>query len=250
MINRMIHGEVHELRLNRPPVNALSPQLLHFLADEVRRSPHQGARALVLSGREGMFSGGLDVPLLFELERREFAQALEHFFDAVEALVDSAVPVAAAITGHSPAGGAVLALCCDWRVMAEGEFTIGLNEVRIGIPMPALVAELVARTVGRRAAERLCVSGKLLTSQEALALGLVDELAPGRDVVAAARRWCETIIEAPQYALAETRAVTRRDLLEVVRRHRDDDARRLVDSWFEPQLRAAMRTLVERLKSD
>ncbi len=250
MINRMVHGDVHELRLNRPPVNALSPQLLHFLADEVRRSPRQGARALVLSGREGMFSAGLDVPVLIELDRGDFAQALEDFFGAVEALVDSAIPVAAAITGHSPAGGAVLALCCDWRVMAEGDFTIGLNEVRIGIPVPGLVAELAARAVGRRMGERLCVSGRLLSPQEALDVGFVDELAPVRNVVATARRWCETTIEAPGHALAGTRAIVRRDLLETVRNQRHDDARRLVDTWFEPELQTAMRQLVERLKSE
>jgi enoyl-CoA hydratase/carnithine racemase len=134
MINRMIHGEVHELRLNRPPVNALSPDLLKFLADEIRRSSEQGARAVVLSGREGMFSAGLDVPILIELDRQELGHFLVTFFDAIEALAASAVPVAAAITGHCPAGGAVLSLCCDWRVMAEGDYTIGLNEVRIGIP--------------------------------------------------------------------------------------------------------------------
>ena len=101
-----------------------------------------GARALVLSGREGMFSAGLDVPVLIELEREELSRALGAFFDAIEALAASAVPVAAAITGHSPAGGAVLSLCCDWRVMAEGDFTIGLSEVRIGIPVPRILAEL------------------------------------------------------------------------------------------------------------
>ena len=138
MINRMIHGDVHELRLNRPPVNALSPDRLQFLADEVRRSPRQGARAIILSGREGIFSAGLDIPVLSKLEREDLGRGLGSLFDAIEALAASDVPVAAAITGHSPAGGAVLTLCCDWRVMAEGEFTIGLNEVRIGVPIPSI----------------------------------------------------------------------------------------------------------------
>ena len=91
MINRMIHGDVHELRLNRPPVNALSPDLLQFLADEVRRSPDQGARAIVLSGREGVFSAGLDVPILFALERADLERALITVFDAREAVASSSV---------------------------------------------------------------------------------------------------------------------------------------------------------------
>ena len=248
MINRMIHGEVHELRLNRPPVNALSPELLQFLADEIHRSSAQGARALVLSGREGMFSGGLDVPLLVELDEKGFGRALAAFFNAIEALAASPVPVAAAITGHSPAGGAVLALCCDWRVMAAGDFTIGLNEVRIGIPLPRVVADLLVRAVGPRRAETLCVSGQLLTSAQALEIGFVDQVVPVSEVVATARRWCEHIIEAPSQALAETRSVLRSHLVESVRDRREADIRNLVDQWFQPPLQNAMRELVTRLK--
>jgi enoyl-CoA hydratase/carnithine racemase len=248
MITRMIHGEIHELRLDRPPVNALSPDLLQLLAAEVRCSPDRGARALVLSGGEGIFSGGLDVPVLMELDRGGFAQALEDFFDAIEALAASPIPVAAAITGHSPAGGAVLALCCDQRVMAEGEFAIGLNEVRIGIPVPRIVAELAIRAAGVRVGESLCVSGRLLSPEQALELGFVDALATAGEVVTAARQWCEQIIAVPEHALAGTRSVLRRDLVEKIREHREDDARHLTDMWFQPELHNAMKDLVTRLK--
>jgi len=172
------------------------------------------------------------------------------FFDAIEALAASTVPVVAAITGHSPAGGAVLSLCCDWRVMAEGEFAIGLSEVRIGIPVPRILADLAKRAVGRRVGEGLCLSGKLFNPEEALEVGFVDELVPVGEVVAAARLWCERIIEAPARALAETRSVLRRDLVESIRKHREDDIRRLVDQWFQPELQTAMKELVARLKDD
>jgi enoyl-CoA hydratase/carnithine racemase len=248
MINRMIHGEVHELRLNRPPVNALSPDLLKFLAEEIRRSAEQGARAVVLSGREGMFSAGLDVPLLVELDRQDFGRFLVTFFDAIENLAASAVPVAAAITGHCPAGGAVLSLCCDWRVMAEGEFTIGLNEVRIGIPLPGIVTELAVRAVGKRVGETLCVSGRLMSPAEALDVGFVDEVVPVGEVVASARRWCEDIVEAPREALADTRSILRRDLVVAVQSRREEDTRRFAELWFQPPLQAAMRDLVAQLK--
>ena len=250
MIETTIHGDIHELRLNRPPVNALSPDLLRAISVEVSEAPGRGARAVILSGSEGMFSAGLDVPVLLELDREELGCALEIFFGAMETLAASEVPVAAAITGHSPAGGAILALFCDWRVMADGPFTIGFNEVRIGVPMPEVVAALAARTVGPRKAEILCVSGRLVEPDEALVLGLVDEVAPMEMVVERARLWCEKILEAPPHALAVTRSRMRRDLVEMVQRHRGDDERRLGDEWFRPELQATLRKLVARLKGD
>jgi enoyl-CoA hydratase/carnithine racemase len=250
MIETTIHGDIHELRLNRPPVNALSPELLLAISEGVREAPGRGARAVILSGREGMFSAGLDVPVLLELDREALGEAMEAFFGAMEALADSAVPVVAAITGHSPAGGAILALFCDWRVMAEGPFTIGFNEVRVGIPMPEVVVALARRTVGPRMAEKLCVSGRLLEPPEALEVGLVDELAAVEDVVEAARLWCESILAPSAFAVDETRRRTRSDLVEFVRKYRAADEQRLSDEWFRPELQATLRELVARLKGD
>jgi enoyl-CoA hydratase/carnithine racemase len=249
MIQRIEHGEIHELHLDRPPVNAMSPELLNLLASEVRAAPGRGARAVIVSGRRGMFSGGLDIPVLLALDRQDLERAVGEFFDALETVAASAIPVAAAITGHSPAGGAVLAMCCDYRVMAEGPFGIGLNEVRIGIPMPEIVASLLRRTVGVRRAEELCVTGRLVGPGEALAMGLIDEVAPPELVVESARSWCERALGSPPAALAETRTRLRRDLLEFMRRLRADDIRRLADSWFEPELQRALRDLVTRLKA-
>jgi 3,2-trans-enoyl-CoA isomerase len=248
MIDHIEHGEILELRLNRPPVNALSPDLLAAIGDGVRRAPEAGARAVVLSGSSGIFSAGLDVPGLLALERSELAAALEVFFGTIETLARSAVPVAAAITGHSPAGGAVLALCCDWRVMAEGPFTIGLNEVRIGIPIPAIVAELARRAVGARRAEDLCVTGRLLDPSGALKAGLVDEVVAPDLVVETAARWCRDVVSVPASALLETRARMRADLVGIIERHRETDTKRLARVWFEPELQAAMKALVARLK--
>ena len=249
MIQRLAHGDICELHLDRPPVNAMSPELLDLLAREVREAPGRGVRALIVSGREGMFTGGLDIPYLLALDRDALERAIGGFFDALETVAASAVPIVAAITGHSPAGGAVLAMCCDRRVMADGPFGIGLSEVRIGMPMPDIVASLARRTVGPRRAEDLCVTGRLLDPREALAIGLVDEVVQPDAVVENARQWCENVLESPPRALAETRVRLRRDLLEDMRRQRADDTRKLTKSWFEPELQGALRELVARLKT-
>ena len=250
MIDRVNHGPIRELRLNRPPANALSPEVLTELAMAGREAPTQDARAIVLSGSPGLFTGGLDVPLLLELDPPAFAGALEAFFGAMDALATSTVPVVAAITGHSPAGGAVLALFCDWRIMAEGPFVIGFHEVKIGIPMPRVVAEALARTVGPRRAEELCVTGRLVSGADAVELGLVDAVAAADAVVSEACRWCEEVISVPARGLGLTRATLRRDLVETIRGNQREDIRVLCEEWFKPEVQGPLRHLAARLAGD
>jgi 3,2-trans-enoyl-CoA isomerase len=135
MIVTTDHGPVRELKLNRPPANALSPALIVALRDAINTAPSGGTRALVLSGTPGLFSGGLDVPQWLTLDRPALAQAWRDFYSLMRALACSSIPVAAAINGHGPAGGTVLALFCDWRAMAEGDWKMGFNEVQVGIPL-------------------------------------------------------------------------------------------------------------------
>ncbi|WP_169789691.1 enoyl-CoA hydratase/isomerase family protein, partial [Xanthomonas euvesicatoria] len=124
---------------------------------------------IVLSGSERIFSGGMDVPHLLAhgTDRAALLASWTAFFDAAQALANSRVPVVAAIGGHAPAGGCVLALCCDYRVMARSAdtarpYTIGLNEVQVGLAAPEGIQRLLRRVVGAHRAERLLISGQLL----------------------------------------------------------------------------------------
>jgi len=247
MIEVIEHGSVRELKLARPPANALSPDLLEELSSHIEAAPVDGAQALVLSGSEGLFTAGLDVPLLLTLDRDAMVRTLELFFGAMAALAGSELPVAAAVTGHSPAGGAVLALFCDWRVMADGPYLIGLNEVRVGIPMPVLVADALTRVVGRRRAEDLCQTGRLLEPGKALEVGLVDEVVPVGQVVPTAVEWCRRLTELPAHALRVTRRTVRRDLIEIVDRSRSLDVDELTREWFRPEVQSELRKLAAQL---
>jgi enoyl-CoA hydratase/carnithine racemase len=243
-------GAIRELRLDRPPVNALTPELLAALRDALEAAPAAGARALVVSGRPGMFSAGLDVPCLLGLDRAGIEGLMANLFAALRALAFSPVPSVAAVTGHSPAGGAVLALMCDRRVMAAGDaesrFRIGLNEIEVGLPVPPAIFAAIARRTGRREAERLCLEGLLVDSEEALALGLVDELAPAGEVVGRALVWCRSLLARPPAALAATRAVARADLHAAFAGF-EDQLGGFADAWFAGETQAAMRALVAKL---
>lgn len=248
MIVTTDHGKVRELRLNRPPVNAINPELVAALHDAVTRAPEEGARALVLSGSPGRYSGGLDVPLLVDFDRPAMERLWEDFYRLLLALAASPIPIAAAITGHSPAGGAVLATYCDYRIMAAGDFRIGYNEVAVGIPMPIAILRCVARQVGPRQAERLCGGGLLVSPDEALRIGLVDELVPADRVVERAIEWAEGIINLPPNAMSQTRKEARADLVRLMEEGLASEKELLVGNWFSEETQGMLKAIVERIK--
>ena len=248
MLQEIRHGEILELRLDRPPANALVPELIGALEESVRSASERGARALVLSGRDGMFSAGLDVPHFVTLDRAAARAAWRGFFQLMEALVGSAVPTACAIGGHAPAGGCVLALCCEWRVMAEGKFKIGLNEVAVGVRVPEPIWAAARHVLGTRQAQRLCTSAVLVETSEAQRIGLVDELAPGAEVVERALAWARAQLALPPETLRRTRELCRKELVAAFALD-EADLERFLDEWFSPEAQAALRAVVERLSA-
>lgn len=240
--------DIRELRLARPPVNALDPGLIRALHGAITAAPAQGAQALLISGSPGMFSAGLDVPALLALDAPALQRCFEDFFGMAAALAQSPIPVAAAITGHSPAGGAVIALFCDYRVMASGAYKIGLNEVQVGLTVPAVIRDALARLVGPYRAERLLVSGAMLEAEAALHIGMIDELTDVDQVPQRARLWLEALLALPQQAMLETRAVARADLVAATQREHLPIAQ-FGAVWQRAETQATLHALVAKLKA-
>ena len=185
--------------------------------------------------------------MLLGLDRPAMANFWPAFYGLLGAIAGSTVPIAAAITGHAPAGGAVLAMFCDWRVMAEGDYKIGLNEVQVGIPLPPVILGGLRRLVGLRQAERLAVSGELLSPHEALRLGFVDELAPPEEVVQRALEYCHRMLALPAEAMTSTRRRARADLAALFETNLEPELKLVIESWWNPSTQATLRALAERL---
>lgn len=247
-------GTIRCLQLSRPPVNALDPDLCRALIAAIEEAGKDGVGGLVLTGSPKIFSGGLDVPYLLSLgdDRRAVLECWQAFFGAARLLAASRVPVVAALTGHAPAGGCVLALCCDYRVMARSldpakPFVVGLNETQVGLVVPEGIQRLMRRVVGDHRAERLLVAGDMVTAERALEIGLVDELADLEDVVPRAVAWLQALLALPQTPLLQTRALARQAVVEAL----SPDIvqlERFVDRWWEPDTQTALRALVAKLK--
>ena len=240
--------DITEIRLNRPPVNALDTALLVALREAFEQAPANGQRGLVLSGAQGLFSAGVDIPALLALDRDGVRRFWREFFALCSTLARLPIPIVAAITGHSPAGGAVLALFCDYRVMAQGPYRIGLNEVQVGLTVPDSIQHALRRVVGTYRAERLLVSGAMIEADAALACGFVDELTVAEQVTTRALHWLGELLALPSQAMLATRALARADLIDAV----DPDTLPLddfLDAYFQPEAQATLQQLVARLKN-
>lgn len=248
MLDTIAHGDILELKLARPPVNALNPALIAALRKAIVEAPQQGARALILSAGPGLFSAGLDVPSLLTLDRDSLRETWRNFFGVMQALAQSPIPSVAAITGHSPAGGAVIALFADYRVMADGPYKIGLNETQVGLAIPYTIIGALARLIGAHQAERHVVAGNMIDANQARALGLVDELVPVEQVVERALAWCRFHLGLPGRAMLANRAVARRSLSQLFDDPKSLDLEGFVDSWFHPDTQAVLQALVAKLK--
>lgn len=244
-----IGGGIRVLRLARPPVNALGPELVGRLRDALDAAVADDVQALVLAGGPKVFSAGLDVPGLLLLSRDEMLLFWRDFFGVASRLAKCPVPIAAAIDGHSPAGGAVLALFCDMRIMARGPFKIGLNEVQVGLPVPAAIQAALRRQVGARVAERLLISGEMVESERALEIGFVDALCEPGQAESEGIAWCRGLLSLPRSAMSATRTEARRDLADIFADESALELQAMTDAWFGEETQATLRALVERLKS-
>jgi enoyl-CoA hydratase/carnithine racemase len=247
LIRTTDHGAVRELQLNRPPANALSPDLITALRHAVESATQEGARALVISGAPGRFSAGLDIPLLLTLDRPAVAAMWRDFYALLGALALSPIPIAAAITGHATAGGTVLPLFCDYRVAVHGEWKLGLNEVQVGLPLPPVIFAGLRRLVGAHQAERLAVGGLLIAPDEAVRIGLVDELVSLDQVLSRAIEWSRGLLALPVDAMAATRRSARADLFELFAASFDMELEQVSATWWSPEAQTTLRVLVDRL---
>lgn len=247
-------GAIRCLRLARPPVNALNPDLCRALIAALEHALADDVRGVVLAGSPKIFSAGLDVPYLMSLgdQRGALLEAWQAFFGAARRLGELRIPVVAAITGHAPAGGCVLALCCDYRIMACSEdpqrpFAIGLNETQVGLVVPEGIQMLMRRVVGEHRAERLLVAGEMVPDERALAIGLVDELAGIDAVVPRAIAWLQALLALPHQPMLQTRAIARRAVVEALS-PAYIQLEAFVDQWWEADTQAALQGLLAKLK--
>lgn len=250
MLETTDHGSVRELRLARAPVNALSAQFCDAIDAALGEAIDVGesggpVRAVVLSGQPGMFSAGLDVREVMASED-SLRALMTAFWRLQRRIALSPLPVVAALTGHAPAGGTVLAVLCDHRVMAEGKFRMGLNEVQVGLFPGEIIYRCLERLVGSGRAASLLPRGAMLAPAEALAAGLVDEVVDPARVTARAVELAAECAALPPKAYRQTRAMVRADLTRLFSAPPESIAELMGEGWVTDETRERMSAILAR----
>ncbi len=182
-------GTIAVVTLARPPANAMDASSLNELADVfdgLAGEPDADVTAIVLTGEGRSFSAGLDLKAIQHSEpdtQEELIEALNRAFLAVYSCPRLVV---GAVNGHAIAGGLVLALCCDVRLVADVALKVGLAEVRVGVPYPVGAIEVVRQELTPPVARRLVLGGELIGAHEAVELGVFDRVVPAADLLATA----------------------------------------------------------------
>ncbi len=246
-------GRVAVVTMNTNKVNAQNAEFfadLHEAFDTLEREYTDSA--VVLTGQGGRFPAGLDLDRHFELFATS-REAVADWFPVYRAtnmrLFTYPRPVVAAINGHAYAGGVVTAGMCDYRVCVESGAGFGLNEVPIGIPMPAVYVRMLAYAWGDPAAARASLFDEIFTPQQALQLGMVSELVPASELldraVAVAGSTPADCLDAYAFTKRACQAPALRDIADLADPLDQND---LPDAFVHEQSRHAHPRYYEQLK--
>lgn len=181
-LNIAHHDHILTLTLARGKVNAVNAAMIREFQEQLDAAEtNPDIRSIILTGQGKFFSFGFDIPELLTYDRPDFHQFLTCFTALCSRLFLFPKPIVAALNGHTVAGGCILANACDYRVMAEGSGKVALNEVNLGVSFFASATEMLRFVVGSRNADGILSSGEMYLPEQAMEIGLIDELVPPAD---------------------------------------------------------------------
>lgn len=242
-------GATQIITLNRGRANPIDLTMVTELRETLREAKiDPEIKGLILTGQKDFFSAGLDVVELYGYDKEEMAVFWESFAELIAELAYCPKPIIAAISGHSPAGGCVLALCCDQRIMAQGKYTIGLNEISVGIVVPRPIYHLYAYNLGQRQAHQFLLEGRLFLPEEALQVGMIDAIVPADQLMAEAHKRMDTYLSFDSQTWQSSKRNLRAELFEQLTPAFEPTFAETLENWWRPESRATLETMIKNLK--
>lgn len=244
-----VKDKVAILTLDRGKANAINAEMAAELTDMFNNiQADSSVGGLIITGKEDFFSAGLDLIELYDYDENQIREFWQTFLNLVKTAASFSKPMVAAINGHSPAGGCVLALCCDYRLMAEGKYIIGLNEVPVGIIVPDSIFNLYAFWIGKSLAYQFLLEGKLMGTGEALKYKLVDEVVNKASIITLAERQVRKYLQFNWTTWQQSKLNMRGELIQSASKDQTEILDAILKQWWSPYSRSIMQTIINNLK--
>jgi len=248
-INTIAKDNYLIVQLSRGKVNAINQLMvdeLNTVIQDIENDEKIGGA--ILTGTPHFFSAGLDVKEIFEYNEDEIRHFFNSFFALHKNLVRFTKPMVCAISGHSPAGGTVLAIATDYRLMAQGEkYVIGLNEMAVNIQITQALINAYSFWIGNAKANEYLLDGKLLHTQEALSCGLINKVVEGDELMTAAEAQLTKYLGADAEIFANTKRKLRRAWLAELKTDDSNELEETLNIWWKPSVRSKIKLFVESL---
>lgn len=221
------------LTLCRGKVNALNGEVV----DQIRETllnieTDPGIWAVILTGKGSFFSFGFDVPEFLSYSRDEFSDYLKNFTRLLSYIFMYPKPIVAALNGHTMAGGCMLSLACDQRIMAAGRGKISLNEISFGSSVLAGSTEMLRACAGNANAQEILFSGAMYSAEQAKEMGLVDHVVQEQDLTELSEKIAGQLGKKPSAAFASIKLLLRKPVVQAFEEKEEDAIKEFVKIWY------------------
>jgi len=236
------------MNLNRGVTNPINLDLVKTISKNIQNlKDDNSTKSLILtSNNNKFFSIGFDLPELFELSIEELKTFYTSFNRLCLDLYSFPKPTLAALTGHAIAGGCILALCCDYRYISEGRKLMGLNEIKLGLPVPYPADALLRQLIGSRLAQEVVELGEFYQPEDSLSMGLVNKVFPVDQVLSEAINNAKILGNLPQNAFAQIKQNRTEGVKEQILSRLDEKEDFFLSCWQDDEVRELLREAIKK----
>jgi enoyl-CoA hydratase/carnithine racemase len=236
------------VKMSRATTNAINLELINEISDYLKAAKDDTkiSGLVVTSANVKFFSIGFDIPGLIDLEEKDFREFYQAFNQLCIEMYTFPKPVVAAINGHAVAGGCILAICCDYRFISEGKKLMGLNEIKLGVPLPYPADRILRQIVDDGSARRLLDTGDFFPPEETLSMGLVDRVMPVEEVLPVAIEKIKSIASLSLEAFGRIKQNRTEQVAAQIRTGLVEKERIFMEMWYARDTREKLKAALEK----
>ncbi len=234
------------LRMQYGPANAMDVDFCTALTRKIQTLEKSSSRAIVLTGQNRIFCAGVDLPQLLAGGRDYVQRFLPALDVLLETLFFCSKPVIAAVNGHAIAGGCLLTCCADQRLMVDGKAQIGVAELRVGVPFPAVALEIMRARTSPDSFAEVILKAATYSAQKAKARGLIDEIVEQEQLLTEAIAAAEALASVRSAVFAFSKQQIRQPVREAIDSRSKLQEEELFALWESEETHAAVSGFVER----